>query len=1619
MAPPRQVSKAKTIRAASFDSDSDGNSDEPKRKPVARKTTPQKRKRGVIQDSDSGSDEEEDNEDDEENSESEEDEKEVKGVGVNGEKAEEEEEDDDVAEEEEESDEEEDDDEEQTDVTVIEKALAPKRTARRTKRESNDTKVQTSSEDEDEDTALATPRKPTSSETNDIAKETLPKTPEQRSSLPPAGNVSAQTPRQNFPSLPSRAMSVAATPATQGRTLAPSQPVPPKIRLVIHKMVLRNFKSYAGEQIIGPFHKSFSAVVGPNGSGKSNVIDAMLFVFGWRANKMRQGKLSELIHNSAGQESIASCSVEVWFREIVDLPGPDDFKVVPGSKLIVARTAYRNNSSVYTLNHKKSNFTEVTTLLKTRGIDLDHKRFLILQGEVESIAQMPPKAKNEHEEGLLEYLEDIIGTSSYKTPIEEASKKVDDANELRGERLARLKIVQKERDSLESKKLEAESYLRDQNALTQCQSTLWQVYMLGCRDDIKVAAEAMEKFKSVMKEEREKNAGSKGEIEALEKEYKKVNSEFDLIAKENDKVVKELSKYEKEDVQLQEKRKHLETKKKKLAKSMNEDKHASSEARSTQINSSEEIETLEKEVKKLESALEKEEAELDRIRESLKGKTEKFSIAIEQKQIELQPWTAKISEKSNTRDVAMEEKRLLSERFGQAAKEGEEAKKALSELKESSEMKEDDMERLHGEKVQQSQKVATYEKEIKEMEQQEEALRGKATASRVKCEDAKSAMQSNRSRGDVLSSLTRQADLGMIKGFHGRLGSLGIIDDKYDVAISTACPGLDNIVVDGVENGQACIEHLRKNNLGRGNFILLNSLAKANMSLIQTPEGIPRLFDLVKPREERFAPAFYHQLRDTLVARDLAHANRIAYGAQRWRVVTLDGQLIDKSGTMSGGGTKVAKGAMSSKAFTQEVTLEQLSKFDRERQVHEDALRNHVKYTQDMRGMLETCRRRVPQIDVEMEKLQMGQSNTQRMIQEAQKRVKELQSQSGPDDADDRRVKELEKQVAGLDQEIEKLSKTSALIETDIAALQEKILEAGGVELRAQKSKVDGIRDRIELFGERMTKAEVAKTKAEKDLSKLTKSSEKNATNLTGLGEELEEVVELIASKSQAVLEVREKVKESQFELESRKEVKDEIKEKLEQLMESANTFRMLEMEVKQKLEDNEKLYNDNEKRLQHWMEKHGKLQLQPIDSDEDERDDEGGEGEKALVKEGKKEKERLHSVGEEEEGEGEEEEEETSVVEREIGSLELQEFSTDELRSFNKEHLKAEIVVYEGKLQQGSGNLSVLQEYRKREQEFLARARDLEQTTQERDEAKQRHDDLRKQRHESFKTGFDIISSKLKEMYQTITLGGNAELEFVDTLDPFSEGILFSVMPPKKSWKNISNLSGGEKTLSSLALVFALHAFKPTPLYAMDELDAALDFRNVSIIANLIKERTKGAQFIVISLRNNMFELASRLVGIYKTNGQTKSLAVHNSDLHAVAPPPPPTPSLPPPTISRSSYVLATPRPSVPRGSVPLSVMTTPSLSQFGDLPRTIRKAGPIPGLMGGPALLLTTPSQHSFAQIPQTPKTGTIKGLGISNSSMKSSSSQSIRGDFASKMSQASANFVAATPLAPRRRN
>merc|ERR1712168_1235517 len=201
-------------------------------------------------------------------------------------------------------------------------------------------------------------------------------------------------------------------------------------RLIITHIENVNFKSYAGKQVLGPFHKSFSSIVGPNGSGKSNVIDSMLFVFGFRSKKIRSKKVALLIHSSEGRMNIDSCSVTVFFQKIIDLPG-EEFEVVPNSNFYVKRTAHINGSTDYYMDGKKQTFKEIGTVLRACGIDLDHNRFLILQGEVEQISLMKPKAETEHDEGMLEYLEDIIGTNRFKEPVEKLKEHTDALSTMR------------------------------------------------------------------------------------------------------------------------------------------------------------------------------------------------------------------------------------------------------------------------------------------------------------------------------------------------------------------------------------------------------------------------------------------------------------------------------------------------------------------------------------------------------------------------------------------------------------------------------------------------------------------------------------------------------------------------------------------------------------------------------------------------------------------------------------------------------------------------------------------------------------------------------------------------------------------------------------------------------------------------------------------------------------------------------------------------------------------------------------------------------------------------------------------------------------------------------------
>ncbi|KAJ7045435.1 hypothetical protein C8F04DRAFT_1173499 [Mycena alexandri] len=1190
------------------------------------------------------------------------------------------------------------------------------------------------------------------------------------------------------------------TPA-QLAQLAVEEPTGPKSRLVIHKMALVNFKSYAGRQEIGPFHKSFSSIVGPNGSGKSNTIDALLFVFGYRASKMRQGKLSELIHNSARYPDLDECSVEVHFREIVDLPGPDAFEVVPDSQLVVTRTAFKNNSSRYTINRRASNFTEVQTLLKGRGIDLDHKRFLILQicrlninqGEVESIAQMKPKGTTEHEDGLLEYLEDIIGTTSYVQPITAAAAQIEVLQEDRAAKLQRLRIVEKEKNALEEKKREAESYLKLKNEKTRAESRLWQWYLwkffLAEEDSLRSVIQ----FKKELSDEQDRNRDDMTHVELLRKDYLEREKTYKVVQDAAAAAVQELAHHEKQEVEFKERKKGASAKAKKMRKSLTDDKNAETKAQHTIEDSVEKIDKEKRKVESYEASLVKEEKILEGIRDSLKDKTQVFHDQIEAKQKDLQPWTTKINAKKAEVDVAKSEREALAKKAKAVQDAAEDASNTLEQLQTDQKAKLARQENYRSEKKAQQSAIADVEKKLGDAQREVAECRTKASSSRQKVSEARNSLAENKSQNKVVDGLSRFKKAGRCPGFHGRLGNLGTIPDKYDIAISTACSGLHHMVVDRVEQAQSCIEHLRDQNLGRATFSVLEKLRSDGMGKIATPENVPRLFDLVQPKEEQFAKAFYKALGNTLVANDMEQANRIAFGAKRWRVVTLTGQLIETTGAMSGGGNQPARGAMSSKFAPEAVRPEVLRALEQESAEAERRLEQATRDAQASETELDRLKRAVPETETAFQKLGLDIENGKRRISEAEKRISDLKSQNKPNTGDVARVAKLDVDIRKSEAELEELQEKASKIEHAIEELEKKILEIGGSKLLTQKSLVDGIKLHINLGNDEITKAEVAKAKAEKDLVKLAASIQANSGSLAEVDAELEELdgqikelVEFIAGHQANVEEAQAAAENSKDDLEARKAALDKKEEEIQ-------AFKQTELELQQKLTEAERVAKENTANVELWRDKLESLVLEEIDSrplrrdDDDEEDEDEDNGAEQTA-------DAVDPVPQPDEVKAEDQDQLPKRTRDRTPSSELHTYSAEELSRFKKRDMITDVELLDEKLKKMKPNLEVLSEYKEREKQFFDRARDLEATTKLRDAEKAKYDGLRKRRLEEFMAGFSLISLKLKEMYQMITLGGNAELELVDSMDPFAEGIIFSVMPPKKSWKNISNLSGGEK---------------------------------------------------------------------------------------------------------------------------------------------------------------------------------------------------------------------------------
>lgn len=1196
-------------------------------------------------------------------------------------------------------------------------------------------------------------------------------------------------------------------------------------RLMIYKIENINFKSYAGKRVIGPFHKNFTAIVGPNGSGKSNVIDSMLFVFGYRAQKIRSKKVGVLIHNSTNHKNLDSCTVNVHFQKIIDLD-ENNFDVVPDSAFVVGRTAHRDNSSYYTFNGRRCTYKEAARTLRSYGIDLDHNRFLILQGEVEQIALMKPKAPTEHDTGMLEFLEDIVGSSRYKEPIELLSKRVEELTEQRTEKLNRVKLVEKDMEDLKGARDEAVEYLKLENQIATAENQLYQCYRFKEKEAEAEAAKNVEESQAQLADLQKELDAQQEAKKQQEGEFRKAFKECEKKEKEVEAKKQEYAELERQDLQIRETIKHTKQKGKDLEKTLDTAKQKVDELTKQPAKLQKDIEKLQTKRQKLEKEKVVAEEKLAEVMESLKTQT----VALqEQKAVhdhELLELQKGLSEKKSQYEISKSELDICNSTYQRETSRLQEIETNLEKV--STALKEKSsaltkLEKLVPERQSQlDQQQAELAQVIKEHEEAQQQLR----VDRHRVEEMRSSAQANRSRSHVLNSLLQAKRSGELPGIIGRLGDLGGIEEKYDVAISTACGYLDFVVTDTVITAQHCVQYLKKHDIGMGKFLALEKMdcwIPVMSKKISVPENVSRLFDLVKVKDESIRPVFYFALRDTLVAENLDQATRIGLqGNRRYRVVTLKGELVDMSGTMSGGGRpikgKMGQAVVEDNAGLLEQLMGQLS-----------ALESRVKDFHERRNILEdkvnvlrkdftASKHALQKFQVEVKGLKQQHSSLTPQLSEQ----KETVAKAAPDK---KKLAQLEKTVATNKKEFDEASALWNKVEEKALNLHSKIMEITGKCMGSAQQEADKVEKQLNATLMEITRAESSIKTAERNLKKAE-------SKVTSVEAELEEAKQRLETSkkeyaelegiAKALLAVSQTAAE---ELKAQKHKLAEMQAAIDGGKSAETALNSKQIEVKNQLEQYEAALKDRQAKVARWTRELKKLKCNLI------------EGEPEVT---------------------------------------LPELEAEALAELDEEPLTLKHAMLKENLASMKPNMAAITEYKRKEEAYKQRVNELEAVTAKRTEQRQHHDALRKQRLNEFMKGFCIISSKLKETYQMLTLGGDAELELVDSLDPFSEGIVFSVRPPKKSWKNISNLSGGEKTLSSLALVFALHYYKPTPFYVMDEIDAALDIRNVSIVGYYIKERTRNAQFIIISLRNNMFELSDRLIGIFKVNNCTSSCTIN-----------------------------------------------------------------------------------------------------------------------------------------------
>ena len=1168
-----------------------------------------------------------------------------------------------------------------------------------------------------------------------------------------------------------------------------------------------------------PLDEGFTVVTGPNGSGKSNILDGVLFCLGLASSRgMRAERLPDLVNSSKlkqgkAAETVVSVRFDLsdWQPDEAEqgLEAPEEGPwIKPGQTEWTVTRRLRiapggTYASTYSADGVPCNLQQLQTQLRRLRVDPEGSN-VVMQGDVTRIVSMSSRDRR----GIID---ELAGVALFDSRIEQTRSKLSDVQD-REERCA---IVQQEllvsRQKLERDCAKARTYqeLRD-----RFQRGRLQEQVLGfeqAENQFKQLQSRQEALKRQQESERQSVSEGRTALESAAKALEALQAEVKALGEDQllavqselaglEASARELSRQAEKHQQGAE---ELQRQRMELGRQQADLKQQQSQLNSADDQAS--LEQAEADCRSAEAAVELSRRRLGEVA----GRSGSWLEEQKQRSRQRQDLQAKLSPLQAEQQQLVERLRQEQERLGelqeqlqQDAASSDGVSSSLTALEQEWQQLLDDLKAQQTRAQELAEALALQQRTRQRLEQEQVSLEREI----ARMESRRETIQESRGTGAL--RLLLEAGL---EGIHGPVAQLGDVEEAHRLALEVAAGArLGQVVVDDDRIAARAIDLLKSRRAGRLTLLPLNKIrggggAMRNGAAFERGGGavggdglVGRAVELVR-FEPVYSEVFRYVFGDTLVFRDLASARR---ELGRCRAVTLDGELLEKSGAMTGGSFQQRGNQLSFGAASDADEAEPLRR--RLLELGETLLACKRKEAELGRA-LEELRPQLSRLEQRKAALEAERTAAQRAHGPLQERRDQLTG----------RIKQIETDLNGGQQRLQTIA-------TELNPLQQALQDLEASEVSAQAS---GDSERWQGLQQELEAADAALTKARQERDNLLAArrerglaAERVNSQLQALGGEEQRLAQAV----NALIAERSQWKEHH---QADQQKRSELEAKQQELQTRFGERRRARDEAEAQLAKQRQALQQQEWELQRL-----------------------GEELLALAEEERSSGSRLEQL------------------QRELPDP-LPEIP-DEVRENGLEALQAELKSLQQRMEALEPvNMLALQELEELETRLADLQERLDVLCKEREELLLRIETVATLRQEAFMEAFNAVDGHFRDIFAGLS-DGEGFLQLENPEAPLDGGLNLVAHPKGKAVRRLASMSGGEKSLTALSFLFALQRFRPSPFYALDEVDSFLDGVNVERLAALIAQQADAAQFLVVSHRRPMIGAATRTIGVTQARG-------------------------------------------------------------------------------------------------------------------------------------------------------